>query len=474
MRYGNQTPTFEIVCDYSMSATAQFIDLFKQTGTKFYPCQERELLLFGARDKDGNFASNSISISKPRQNGKSFSARKYALCAAPAGYAVAYTAHNGSTTREMFKQLSYEAEHNAHFSKRLENIVRGKGSEGLYFKGGGMIEFATRTDNNSRGKTYDINIIDEAQELTYDQLDALKPTTLASGSGDSQDILIGTPPSPKSKGEVFADKYEAAHKGLVNNACWLEWAASSVPNMLEREKVLELCYETNPALGYRIPEKKFVAIIEDYLKKPENFAREYLGWWCPVQKRNVAIDPDAWRECEIGRAPDGGRISFGVKFTKDGNFAAVAVCAIEDGKPHIELVDYMNIAADGLTKLERFIYDRKDKACLCLIDGKAGSEDLGQRLQADRMPDGAYKLCKTWEYTSACSMLVNSVRERAITHVRQQDIENALTMVSKRAINSNGAYGFDGDNAEIIDALALALYAARTTKRNPKRRAVVW
>ena len=105
MRLGNQVPTFESTGEYASSTGAELCAAWREWGTAFYPSQEHEMELFTARDSDNRFASKTIGVSKPRQNGKSFAARKYATTMGAAGKRCLYSAHNGSTVRQMFKYI---------------------------------------------------------------------------------------------------------------------------------------------------------------------------------------------------------------------------------------------------------------------------------------------------------------------------------------------------------------------------------
>lgn len=477
-RYGSQAPTFQVVGEFARSAGAKLVELFGRYGVRFYGSQKRELELFAARDDGGRFACKTISISKPRQNGKSYACRYYAISMAAKGLHVLYSAHNGGTAHKMYKAIEDFVTDNADFAKRIKRVgglYRAPGKEGVYFANGGFVEFQTRTNAGTRGSTYDVIIIDEAQELTYDQLDSIKPTTLASDSGDPQMIYVGTPPGPKCPGEVFADQHKAAHEGNSGGAWWLEWSVETVPDLRDRDAVMELAYATNPAMGYRIKDDVMLDAIDSYQNKPDSFAREYLGWWSPVEKANAAIDWGAWTDCAVDAAPESGKMAFAVKFSVDGFFASVAVCCIPStGTPHVELIDYRNIAVQGLDGLAQFAFERRNRAAVFVIDGKAGSEDLAERLESLGMPRKAYVLTGSREYITAASMLVNSVRERGITHNGDQTLNDCVKTCTKRPIGNNGAFGFGGELPEPVDAVALALWGARTSKRDPNRKAVVW
>ena len=78
---------------------------------------------------------------------------------------------------------------------------------------------------------------------------------------------------------------------------------------------------------------------------------------------------------------------------------------------------------------------------------------------------------------AACSGIANAVRERAVTHYGQPALDASATRTRRRRIGSSGGWGFqstDEADATLIEAAALAYWAAMTTKRDPRRRAVVW
>ena len=63
----------------------------------------------------------------------------------------------------------------------------------------------------------------------------------------------------------------------------------------------------------------------------------------------------------------------------------------------------------------------------------------------------------------------NSVNEHSLTWYRPQTVlnESAVTAI-KRPIG--GGYGFGGDNSLPVEACALALWGAKTCKRDPTRK----
>lgn len=78
--------------------------------------------------------------------------------------------------------------------------------------------------------------------------------------------------------------------------------------------------------------------------------------------------------------------------------------------------------------------------------------------------------------TSACSLMLDSVREGRMTHFGQPALDESATKTERRPIGKNGGWGFKSTekaDATLIEAASLALWASMTTKRKPGRKAVV-
>ena len=431
MRLGNQVPTFETVGEYASSTGAELCAAWREWGTAFYPSQEHEMELFTARDSDNRFASKTIGVSKPRQNGKSFAARKYATTMGAAGKRCLYSAHNGSTVRQMFKYIKDEVE--------------------------------------SIPALGDVIVVDEAQELTYDQLDAIKPTTLASESGDPQMIYIGTPPGPACRGDVFRDMHDLAHSGK-SAAWWLEWAVDAVPDMNDTDAVLELAYLTNPALGYRIREDVMLDAIDGYKARPDSFAREYLGWWSPTAgKLKQVIDATAWQSCATDAPLEPQKAAYGVKFTPDGAEVVLAVAEVAERLTHVEVIERQGMG-HGTAWLADWLAERTGNASCVVIDGRAGSQALVERLDG-RCPRGFVRVARMQDVTAAAQMTLDAINGRTLTwFAPQRQLDESARGAVRRQIGSGGGWGFGGDDPAPIEACSLALWGVHTSKRNPSRK----
>lgn len=98
---------------------------------------------------------------------------------------------------------------------------------------GGSIDFRTRTMTGGIGSSYDLLIIDEAQEYQKVHVSALQYTIAA--SKNPQTIMGGTPSTPISSGTVFKEYRDDVLSGKVNRAGWIEWSTESMTDPNNKE-----------------------------------------------------------------------------------------------------------------------------------------------------------------------------------------------------------------------------------------------
>ena len=486
MRSGNQKPTFSKIGKYAYSDGKAVAEMFiEDGGATFYPSQEEELVLMLARNEDGSPAAMTIGISIPRQNGKSYSAMYYAVYMSDFEHrSVLYSAHHSSTTKKMFDALCNIFENEERFpdfAHDVKGITRGRGYEGIYFKDwqdddgewhdGGCIEFATRTNAGARGGTYSVIIIDEAQELTDDQQEGMLPVISASSDVNDaslmpQQIMIGTPPAPSCNGTVFKRMHDAAHRG-DGEGWWLEWGIKELKD-LTPENALDLAYETNPAMGYRIAEKT----IENELSQMslDGFARERLGYWTPEIHHAIetAIPMDKWDACRSDEPKPEGKTAYGVKFSADGAYVCLCGAVIPtEGKARISLIE-AKPTGYGTAWLAEWLNERSSKACCVVIDGRNGVDVLVDKIADKWKIKGSVIRPNARDVIASVGVLIDSINEQTVTwYLGKEALRDSAITEVKRPIG--GGWGFGGENSTPIEACSLALWGAKTSKRDPSR-----
>lgn len=430
------------------------------------PWQPYLLDVMLARDARDKYAVRTFGISIPRQNGKSWVVRSRCFYGLLNGEKILYTCQHGDTSNEMFRALSapFENEDDPELHALLSAVRKANGQQSIILRNGGLIRFTTRTDRLARGTTYDALIYDEAQELTETQQAASLPAISAGAMHNPQTIYLGTPSSPENLGTVFRDLHRDVHSGESGMA-WVEWGADEIGDVSDRTR----WYEYNPSLGLLID----LAAVEGECDQmqPDVFARERLGWWAPDGGGELAIDPGKWVECTTDKPLECGKLAFGVKFSPDGRKVAVSWALAERGGPsYVELYDMHSAEAGTAQISDMLLRSKRDIAAVC-IDGKSGVAALAQRLRDGSFPEKAVIEGTPAIAQKAASMLLDEVKAKTLSHIESPALDDSAEKSVRRDISSDG-FGFgDGiDSSSLpIESASLALYAARTTKRDPRR-----
>lgn len=463
-----QTPTFEANIPDDLSGNGRMAcELASAYFGDPLPWQPHLLDAMLARDERDRYVLRSIGISVPRQNGKSWVVRARCFYGALNGEKILYTCQHGDTSDQMFQELAqaFEDESNPELHYLLLAVRRTNGQQAIKLRNGGLIRFTTRTDSLARGKTYDVLIYDEAQELTEKQQAASLPAISAGAKHNPQTIYLGTPPNPDNIGTVFLSLHEAVHSGKSKMG-WIEWGATEIGDVNDEAR----WYEFNPSMGILIDHAAVKGEAEQM--QPDVFARERLGWWSPVGGKGIyALISKKWRDCEVASAPREGKLAFGVKFSHDSLHAAVSwALADRDGPSYVELYDVMGSSGGTVAISDMLLRNRDEIACVC-IDGKSGADALRRRMLDGGFPKTALVMGTPAIVQAASSMLSDEVNAGTLSHIASPALDDSATGSLKRDVGRDG-WGFaDGPNsmAAPIESASLALWAARTTKRDPRR-----
>ncbi|MBR3097499.1 MAG: hypothetical protein IKH17_06420, partial [Bacteroidales bacterium] len=123
----------------------------------------------------------------------------------------------------------------------------------------------------------------------------------------------------------------------------------------------------------------------------------------------------------------------------------------------------------GTQWLADWLNERYDVASCVVIDGRNGVDVLVDKLAGTWKAKGSVIRPSANIVLAAVSLLTDGLNEKTLTwYSGQEDLrESALTSV-KRPIA--GGWGFGGENSIPIEACALALWGAKTNKRDPTRK----
>jgi hypothetical protein len=140
----------------------------------------------------------------------------------------------------------------------------------------------------------------------------------------------------------------------------------------------------------------------------------------------------------------------------------------KDGPARISLID-RRPTGYGIQWLADWLNDRSDKACCVVVDGRNGVDVLVDKISTCWKYKGSVVRPRTNDVIAAVGTLTDAVNEHAVTWFSGQEmLRDSAVNSTKRKIG--GGWGFGGDNSTPIEACALALWGAKTSKRDPSRK----
>lgn len=422
-----------------------------------------------AKRADGKYACSvgGAVLSIPRQTGKTYFAGwlVFALCTLVPGLTVIWTAHHSRTSNETFAKMQTMARR-----KKVEPYIQAvrasHGEQQVSFKNGSRIMFGARESGFGRGfDKVDVLILDEGQILTENAMTDMVPATNAAPNGLV--ILMGTPPRPKDPGEVFLNRRQDALDG-DKDTLFVEFSADPSAKIIDWAQL----EKANPSFPHRT-DRTAILRMQKLLGSDDNFRREAYGIWDEELKSRKAIPSKPWSVLAVGagKVPAVGRKVFGVKFSSDGAHVALAGAIRPDvGPVHVEGIRQENMGS-GTSWLVDFLAARRSEVSLIVVDGKAGVGLLTNLLADAGVRGKVVHVPSLDEVISAHSIFLNSVATGDLTHSGQSELDDQVRVAVRRKIGNNGGFGWEGSDTAVtlLDAVTLAFWGAKTTKRNAGR-----
>lgn len=339
---------------------------------------------------------------------------------------------------------------------------------------GSKLEYQARSAGGGRGFTGDLIVLDEAYDLSSDEIAAMMPT-MAARSMDGNPQVWYTSSAGMPNSYVLNDIRDRGISGESPRLAYYEWSA---PADAPADDVAAW-YQANPALGIRIAEE-YVRETEFDAMPEEQFKRERLGIWAEINAVESAIDARAWEACAdpasepAAEAP----IVFAVDVPPARDLGTIVMCAArEDGRAHLEVVDVqpLSLIPARLAQLQA----TWNPAAIMLDAGAAAGTMLQDVKDAGvRTRQIAYK-----DIGRASGQFLDAIRERDLTHVGSAGPVGEVDYLSLAV--ANAAMKPMGDSlwkwvpakgaTESISALVaatLALWGHRWAQRREERTTV--
>ena len=466
MRVGSQIPSFTNV-EYTETRGQEAIDLYKSTTQALLEWQEIQINGIMATNPDGLWKHMVYGLCVSRRNGKGeiLAAREFDGII-NLNEKICHTAHRTTTSHDAFNRLYTllkKAGYEEHSRKQKVMPERSffaskqYGLEHIEISGGGIIDFRTRTNNGGLGEGFDLLIIDEAQEYTSKQESALIYTV--SASKNPQTIMVGTPPTVISGGDVFVRLRESIIANKAPDTGWSEW---SIDEQTDNVDDVDLCYKYNPSLGSILSERN---IRGELAGDPLDFNIQRLGLWVSYNQKSTISEAE-WSDLKLGKKPQlEDRLFLGIKYGRDGANVSMSIAAkTKDGKVFVETIDCVSVRSGNKWMMDYF---KNPKVQSIAIDGASG-----QQILADQMNKEGIKkkpiLPTVREIVLANSMFEQDLYAKKIVHSGQPSLAQVVTNCEKRPIGKNGGFGYrslvESYDISIMDSAILAYWLCATQK----------
>lgn len=472
-RYGSQKPRVDVYKNGDIWLADKTIQLLEHYGLKLLPWQKSILYRWMAVelvDDEWKWVNTDCGLLVPRQNGKTeLLLARIVGGMVFLGEAIIYTAHSDNTVGEIKRRVQrffYDAEEEIRDMLTEEFDKEPKSLDYVELRNRGRCVFRTRTRTNGLGSTNDVLLLDEDQEETDAQQEALLPTISSGKNQNHQTIRAGTPPSGGGSGTVFLRMRKSVLDGKTTEVCWQEWSVETITDPQDEDA----WYIANPSLGYFL--MKSAVKAESQKMAIDSFNKMRLGWIAGVENMR-AISDDQWSPLKVEAVilPEAPSLVYAVKFAPDGSAVSLAVGVnMPDGRVHVEIVERKPMSA-GTTWLSTWLLDRWRKANKIIIDGQAGTQLLVEELvRSERRMSKRILTPNVKEATAAYAAFYDAIEHKKLTHYDQPALNVSIRTVKRRSIGRDGAYGYASMNPDIqsdpTEAVAFAYYGAIRFKRD--------
>ncbi len=455
-RIGSQMPTQSAIIPYTATRGVEAAKLYALTGRELMEWQKEVLNNMLAVTDEGLWTHIKFGYSVSRRNGKTEMVYAREMWGLLNGEKILHTAHRTDTAHSSWESL-YELIKKTGIP--IEHTFRANGREHIFITGGGRIEYRTRTSKVGLGQGYDLLVIDEAQEYQDDQETALK--YIVTASKNPQIIMLGTPPTAVSSGDVFNRLRNEILAGKATDSGWEEWSVESKHDPHD----IDAWYATNPALGITLKERDIAAeITGDSL----DFNIQRLGLWIQYDLKS-AISEAEWMALKVKTKPEPeGRLCVGIKYGKDGENVSMSIAVrISTGEIFVETIDCRPIR-NGDGWILSFLKSAESAIAQVVVDGASGQQLLKEQMhEAKIKPVPLLPTVK--EVITANAVFEQALEAKEIRHAGQKSLTQSVTNCDKRAIGSNGGFGFKSLKEDIdislMDSMILAHWACTRVKK---------
>lgn len=393
-------------------------------------------------DYDGKLAALEFALIAPRQNIKThvFKAAAWADLLLFDQPLVMWTAHEFNTAMEAFRDMVELVDSSPYLSRRVKRILNANGDEGIELMTGQRLRFKARTKSGARGLTAPRLFLDEGFALQAAHLGSVLPTMAAmSMTGDPQVRYASSAGLVGS--EMLRRLRDRGRPGGDPTLIYLEWCAGEKPCKsaecdhhfgikgcaLDDRKLWKAA---NLALGRRI-DIEFIAAMRRSLP-PEEFAREFLGWWDEPAAGAAGIPLDQWAALANRKSSIAEPCTLGVDVAYGHTSGAITVCGgplhVADHQPGTSWIVPSLLAYTKKHDVESIGLDPTSPAGALIPD----LERAGFTIRTEKNPTGLIVLLQPSVAARACEAFLAGVLSGEVEHRDQMVLNQAVEHAGRR------------------------------------------
>ncbi|MFI6270724.1 hypothetical protein [Micromonospora zamorensis] len=467
VRRGSQTPRVSNFPPYELSAAPEVIDLAASAGLILDDWQKYVLTHGLGMHPDGRWTANRVSAWVPRQNGKGavIEALELAWLFLFDEELIIHSAHQHRTSQKAYERLEKLIRRTPDLYRRVRQFRQANGEQQIELHNGHLLQYVTRSRTAIRGFSAKKLVLDEAQELTGEQIAAIMPTL--SAQYNWQSWFFGTPPDDPS---AWCYGLKEDGEAGVPRLAHFDWGADlnlDDPAGVAKTADPELWYACNPALGERIE----IETVQDEHRPSglgAKFPQERLGVWQPrATSGSGVISDELWRQ-QVDHNPQRPTdIALAVQVNSKRTFTAIAAVGPRAlGGLQVSIVDYRpgtHWVVDRLVELR----ERWDPVAIAVQDkGPTGPLllDLEKRgICPPEDPDQPQRgdLAVPWAAEVAVSygLFLDAVHQHHLFHLDEAPLNTALASAKTRPLGGGTAWEFKNDEAAPLLAATFAHWA---------------
>lgn len=456
-----QRPRVRSVPPYSTSAGYEAIDLARSAGLILDEWQQHVLVDALGETADGRYAAFEVGLVVPRQNGKGaiLEARELFGLVLAGEEHILHSAHLFKTSRDAFRRILKLFQQTPDLDRLIKRISNTHGDEGIELTNGCRLSFVTRSKGGGRGLSGDVVILDEAYEVTGEQIAAILPTMIS--RPNPQVWYTSSPALDAVNGEaLFALKERGEGEETDDSLAWFDWGQKRGVNLDDPD----VWAAANPSLGIRITTDFLRKMRKAFRSNPEGFAREHLGIW-PETAGTAHISPALWKELA---APDADRpvdVVFAIDVTPNRDHTSITMCGPNaDGQMLIGVVDH----GEGTDWVVQRCLDLREQwnpvAFAIDMAGPAGSllveiEKAGIRRPEDpeKPLRGELAVPTAREVAQAWGQFVDAARQKQLRHLDDDPLNVALVGAKTRTLGDGQAWARRTSDCDISPLVAATL-----------------